>query len=62
LVIVLLVADSHRDHGTVPSGSVEAPHTAAENTAAENELELSYSRGEIDPATLGQVKAMLRQP
>ncbi len=35
---------------------------AARRTAAEEELELRYARGEIDAETLARQRAVLRQP
>ena len=56
LVIVVLVEVARPDERTTRTRRVEPPRTAAED-----ELELRYARGEIDAATLVQQRAVLRQ-
>ena len=56
-VIVVLVEAARRDAGLTPTATVEPLRTAAED-----ELELRYVRGEIDAATLARHRATLRHP
>lgn len=56
VVAVVAVLDGGRRDG-------EATRSARpeQRSAAENEIELRYARGEIDAATLAQQRAVLRQ-
>lgn len=53
--VVALLDPGRRDERAMPTDRSE------QRSAAEDELELRYARGEIDAATLVQQRAVLRQ-